>query len=155
MRVQEKRVKGVGGHVGRWQPCDTKRYQVRRDINPHAIRQPKALMPVFSAHASSLATIAMDNFNESGLVRQRNIVWHFVEALLRSEEKEGEEWMCILPVSEQVTSTPCNCVEIELIFNAEGTPGACVRAQLDNLEMHRERQRMCSRRVGTRGRAST
>ena len=78
-----------------------------------------------------------------------------MEALLRSKEEEAENWMSTPPDAEQVTGKPCNCVEIELIFNADGIPSACVRKQLDQVEMQRERQRMCSRRGGIRGRAST
>lgn len=155
MRVQERRVDGVSGHVGRWQPRDDRRYQVRRDINPHAVRRPKALMHVFSARASCLATSAMERFNRRGFDPQRNMVWHYVEALLRSEEKEGEESKGILSVSGQGRSTPCNCTEIVLILSAKETPGVCVRVQLEKPEMQRERQRMCSRQGGTSGRAST
>lgn len=112
-------------------------------------------MPVLSARASCLATSAMEGINVGGPVHPGDMVWHKVKSLMRSAEEGGRDPEFTQPVSETGKSRPCYCITIAQVLRTEAAPAACVRLQLANPAMQRERQRMCSRRGGTRGRAST
>jgi len=139
------RVKQVGGHVDRWQPSGDRRYPARNVKTSHEISWQRNLMPVLSARASYLATGAMASINAGGPVHPGDISWHKVESLMCSVEEGGKDPELTQPVSEMRKGRPCNRITIAQVLRTEAAPVACVRLQLTNPAMQRERQRMCSR----------
>ena len=74
---------------------------------------------------------------------------------MRSAEEGGRDPEFTQPLSRDRKSRPCYCITIGKVLPTEAAHGACLRLQLANPAMQRERQRMCSRQGGMRGRAST
>lgn len=155
MRVIAARVRQMGSHVGRWQPIRDMRYPPGEEVNSHDISLQTELMQVLSTIMRCLVTCEMAGINAGTSAHPCDIVWHSVESLMHPVVEWGRD-----PEQSRLASKPrrgrhFNPATIAHVLSKAASPVACVRLQFINSTMQRERQRMCSRRGGSRGRATT